>query len=245
MKNDSKIRNSRFFYFFLSLIFAFFLFLNANASGIQTTGSVKDAGQVYSEVLDNVPVTLVYDSEKYFVYSETNTAAVTLTSNNQILLSQEKSIDSRNFDLKLDVTKMETGKHQVPISVTNLPSSISAETSPPSLNVTIENKKSKEFTIVPIVDKALIPIGYSFQGTSLGTEKVTVSAGSESIERVAQVQAVLPSATDLTEETTLMVNLTAVDSEGNVVPAILSKNSVRMTVLMKKTTASSTSSSEN
>ncbi|MFV0555774.1 MAG: CdaR family protein [Lactovum sp.] len=235
----SKIFNSRFFYFLFSLLLAFFLFLNANASGLETTGSIKDAGQVYSEILENVPITLVYDSEKYFVSSENNTATVTLTSNNQILLSQEKSIETRKFELKLDLTKMKIGEHQVPISVIELPTSVSAETNPINVNVTIEDKKSKEFTIVPIVDESLIPEGYKYNGVSLDTQKVKVTAGTSSIDNVAEVQAVLPSATDLTKEKTVTVNLVTVNEDGDIVPASLSKTAIKMTILITKETSNS------
>ncbi|MDR0300018.1 MAG: hypothetical protein LBI13_08105 [Streptococcaceae bacterium] len=229
-----KLFNSKLFYIFISIVFAGFLFFNANSNSAQNDGSIQSGGQVYTATLENIPISLQYNGNKYFISGYTSTATVTLSSSNQVEILQEKSTDLRSFKLLADLSEFGAGTHTVPIVVKNLSSNINARTNPSSFSVTIENKKTKDFTIDAIVDKTLVPDGYTLTDASTNPSKVAVTAGTNSIKNIYKVQAVLPSDTDLTKETTIAVNLEAIDSSGKVVPASFSQNSVKMTVKLIK-----------
>ena len=49
----------------LSLLFALLLFFNANATGNNPSNS--GSSQTYSETLNNIPVQVQYDKDKYYV----------------------------------------------------------------------------------------------------------------------------------------------------------------------------------
>ncbi|HEY0222816.1 MAG TPA: CdaR family protein [Lactovum miscens] len=230
----SRLINSKPFYVLVSILFAVFLFLNVNSSAALNDGSVQPGGQVYTATLENIPISVQYNFDKYFISGYNSTATVTLSSNNQVEILQEKSTDLRTFKLVADLSDIGTGTHTIPIVVKNLSSDMNAKTSPNSLAITVERKKSKVFDVSPIVDKSLIPENYTLTSITTSPSRVVVIAGTDSINNVKLVQAVLPSDTDLTKETTITVNLQAVDRSGKIVPAIFSQTSVRMTVKLSK-----------
>lgn len=248
MKKTSKIFNYRVFSIILSLFVAIFLYFNANASLIKTEGNSGSNGsptQLYSTTLKEVPVDLTYDDSKYFVSSTTNSANVALSSYNQVHLIQEESTDLRSFSLEANLEKLGLGNFQVPITALNLPSGMNAQVVPATLNVTIENKTKKEFTVVPAVDKKLLKSGYEIDTIKLNTSTVQVTSGEETIKKIASVEAVLPTNTDLTSNFAGYVNLIAIDSQGHTVNAVINPTRVYVHVDIKSTSSSKSSSSSS
>ena len=243
--NNNGFFNSKTFRIFISVVFAFVLFLNASAINIRTSGTDTSSSQLYSATVDNVPVELKFDTDKYFVTSNTvNSASVYLASTNQVQLITQKSSNSRTFVLTADLTKLSTGTQQALIAIGGLPSSISAQISPTSASVTIENKVTENFTVTPIVDPKLLTKSYSIVKTSLSNDEVSVVSGQQTIKKIASIEAVLPSGTDLTSNYQGKVSLIAVDNNGQPVSAVLSPSAVTMTVEVRKTSTSSSSSSK-
>lgn len=239
----SKFFNSRIFFIILSIIFAVFLYFNANNTSAQNTGTANSGGQVYSTVLKNIPVTLKYDSSKYFVTGYASSANVTLTSYNQIKLLQEESTDLRTFTLFSDLRSLSVGKHEVPIKAENLPTTINAQLSPSVMSVTIENKTSQSYSIQSVIDTKLLPAGFTIDETTVSPSKVTVTAGTNSIKNIAKIEAVLPSNADLTDDYNGQITLIAVNQSGQVVPALLSNSTAKLTVKVHKITVPSSSTS--
>ncbi|MDR0298181.1 MAG: hypothetical protein LBI11_05995 [Streptococcaceae bacterium] len=240
----AKIFNSRAFYIIVSILLACVLYLNATSNQALNSGSTNSGGQVYSSTLKNMPITLKYDTSKYFVSGYVSSATVTLTSYNQIKLTQQESSDSRTFSLVSDLTKLGIGTFTTPIKVTGLTSDVQSSVVPSSMSITIEKSVTKTFTITPIVAPELIPSGITIDSLSVDTASVKVTAGTNSIKNIAKIEAVLPSSSDLHSNFSGTVSLIAVDSSGNVVPAQIGKATVNLTVKVKTTSSSSSSSSK-
>ncbi|BDQ51096.1 hypothetical protein EfsSVR2281_29070 [Enterococcus faecalis] len=79
----------------LSLLFALLLFFNANATGNNPSNS--GSSQTYSETLNNIPVQVQYDKDKYYVSGFEESVNVHLRSANRIQLNMESNADTRNF----------------------------------------------------------------------------------------------------------------------------------------------------
>ncbi|GAB2027902.1 CdaR family protein [Lactovum odontotermitis] len=230
----SKILNSRGFLIIVSVILALILFANATSTTVRNQGKNQTDGQVFTATLTDIPIDIKYNDEKYFISGYTSTAAVTLSSYNQIELLQEKSADKRTFKLAADLTKMSPGTHTVPISVEDLTKTVNAKTNPTTMNVTVEKKQTKSFKISTVVDRSLVPEGYYLGLITLSDYKVNVTAGTHSIKNIDKIEAVLPSSTNLESESTATVGLIAVDKTGKIVPAKMDKSTVKMTVEIVK-----------
>lgn len=241
----SKILNSRVFLIVVSVVLALILYANATSTTARNEGKNPTDGQVFTATLTDIPIDIKYNDQKYFISGYTSTASVTLSSYNQIELLQEKSADKRTFKLVADLTQMSVGTHTVPISVENLTKTINAKTDPTSMSVVIENKKTKSFKINPIIDVSLIPEGYHIGTVTLSDTKVDVTAGTDSIKNITQIEAVLPSSTNLEDESTVTAGLIAVDKTDEIVPAKLDKSTIKMTIEIIKDKPNSSSSSSS
>ncbi|MDR0199057.1 MAG: hypothetical protein LBI43_00595 [Streptococcaceae bacterium] len=234
----SKILNARITMLIASLILAFILYVNATSTSVQNAGTAT-GGQVYSATLKNLPVNLSYNSNEYFITGYTSSATVYLTSYNQIKLNQQTTSDMRTFSLSANLTDLGVGTHRVPIKINNLPTALNAQVSPTEMSVTIEHKTTATMTISAVVNSSLIPAGYKVTSTTTSPQSVTVTAGTNSIKNIARIEAVLPTSADLHDDFTGTVNLIAVNKNGDIVPAILSKSSVTLTIKVDKTSSSS------
>lgn len=237
-----KLFNSRLFFLIISIVFAIFLFFNANNNN-QNRKSTNTGGQIYSTMLKNLPINIRYDQKSYFISGYVSSANVNLTSYNQIKLLQEESSDLRTLTLSSNLTGLGIGTHEVPIKVTNLPKVINAQITPNAMSVTIENKVKQKFQVTPVIDDKLIPSGYTIDTVATSPNSVIVTAGTDSIKNISKIEAILPSNVDLHEDYSGQINLIAVDSNGHVVPAMLSRSSVRLTVKVHK--PATTGSSKN
>ena len=79
----------------LSLLFALLLFFNANATG--TIPSNSGSSQTYSETLNNIPVEVQYDKDKYYVSGFEESVNVHLRSANRIQLNMESNADTHEI----------------------------------------------------------------------------------------------------------------------------------------------------
>jgi len=127
----------------VSIFFAILLFLTANSvnygSRNQTTGLL----QTYNHTLENVPIDIKYDSNKYFISGYSYDTEVYLTSTNRVKLDSEINNDTRHFKVVADLSNAKEGTNKVPLEIKDLPSGVSAEASPTTINVTVGKKKTK------------------------------------------------------------------------------------------------------
>ena len=95
-KMANKFFNSKTFYILASVFFAIVLFFNANATSIRNQGT-NQSGEVYTATINNVPVELKYNSNKYLVSGYNSTATVHLSGYNRLSITNEENSDTRNF----------------------------------------------------------------------------------------------------------------------------------------------------
>ncbi|WP_096817697.1 CdaR family protein [Lactococcus fujiensis] len=229
----NKFFTSKFFYILTSVFFAIVLFFNANVTAIRNDG-VSTTGSVYTATVTNVPIEMQYDNNKYFVSSTVSAVTVHLSGYNRLQITNEENSETRNFYLSVDLSGAKMGTNVYPIRVEQLPSGVTAQIDPTYADVTVEEKASQDFEIIPKVDKTQIPAGFSVSSIDLSEQSVNVTAGKESISKIYAIEADLPSDVLLTDNYTGKVSLRAVDSSGKTLPAIINPSVVRMKVNVDK-----------
>ncbi|MEY8514925.1 CdaR family protein [Lactococcus taiwanensis] len=229
----NKFFNSKVFYILASVFFAIVLFFNANATSIRNQGT-NQSGEVYTATINNAPIEIKYNSDKYFVSGYSSTATVHLSGYNRLTINNEENTDTRNFFLTIDLTKYKTGKFDVPVRIEQLPGGVSATISPKTMNITVEKRVSDEFEVKPKVEATQLPTGFSIDNLEVTDTKVKVIAGEESIKNIAAIEAALPSDVNLTENYAGTVTLHAVDSEGKIVPAQIEPATTHLKATVKK-----------
>ena len=103
-----------------SIFFALILFLTAYAANSRSGGSTTGFGQTYSQTLENVPIDIKYDSNKYFISGYSYEAEVYLTTTNRIKLDSEINEDTRHFKVVADLSNLSEGSHKAKLQLTNL-----------------------------------------------------------------------------------------------------------------------------
>lgn len=229
-----KILGSQFWIVFVSLFFAILLFLlaavnNYNQSGTQSSG-------IYSHTLVDVPIDFKYDSDEYFISGYSYETEVYLTSSNRVKLDSEINADTRSFKVVADLTDLETGTQTVELKITDLPTGVTATTTPTSISVTIGKKKTKTFSVQGSVNESQLESGYAIKKVSTNISEVEVTSSEAIIDQIDHVEAALPETEILSGDYSDKVTLQAVAADGTILAASINPDKARLDVTVKKLT---------
>lgn len=184
----SKERRTSLLYGFVALLFSIVLYFNANGQTVQSTLSGNES---YSQTVSNVPIQLLYDTDKYYIHGYENTATVKLSSANRVQLNAESNADTRTFRVTADLTNVGEGTHEVSLKVRNLSSAVTSRLQPETITVTIEKKVTKTFDVQTVVPSGSTPSGYELDKTNVDPDEVTITTGDKTLSEIHQVVAVI------------------------------------------------------
>lgn len=184
----SKERRTSLLYGFVALLFSIVLYFNANGQTVQSTLSGNES---YSQTVSNVPIQLLYDTDKYYIHGYENTATVKLSSANRVQLNAESNADTRTFRVTADLTNVGEGTHEVSLKVRNLSSAVTSRLQPETITVTIEKKVTKTFDVETVVPSGSTPSGYELDKTKVDPDEVTITTGDKTLSEIHQVVAVV------------------------------------------------------
>lgn len=205
-------------YRLLALLFSIILFVNTSNSPFQS--AFYSNSESYSETAENVPVTLNYDTDKYYVYGYEPSVKVKLTSFNRVRLDSELNEDTRNFKVVADLTKLDTGTFEVKLKVEDIGSAVTASVEPKTLTVTIEKKVTKTMAVEPIVSSSAFEEGYKLDEVTANPAKVTITTGEGLLKQVDKVVATVSSDKAITEDFSENVSVAAVDASGQALSVV-------------------------
>lgn len=212
----------------LSLLFALLLFFNDNATGNNPSNS--GSSQTYSETLNNIPVQVQYDKDKYYVSGFEESVNVHLRSANRIQLNMESNADTRNFQVVADLTKLPLGTSEVPLTVRGLSSAVTAEIEPKTVTVTIEKRVTKKFDVEAQLSDNIEKEGYKVKNISVDPKTVEVTTGEETAKAIDKVIAPVSSAKQTIDTIKQTVNVQALDAKGQVLSIENPAPQVKVTV---------------
>lgn len=223
-----KITDSRWFTRILALFFALLLFFNANSITNPIKNTNSDSG--LSASVDDVPIKLKYDENKFYVAGYEETTTVYLRSSNQLLLDIESNTQTRNFKVEADLTSYSEGVFEVPLEVTGLNQAVRATLKDKNIQVRIEKRETRTFDVTPKVNDNLLKNGYSLENISVDPSQVAITSGTTTLDQIDQVVASLDDDRDLSDDLSKRVDLVALDKEGNVLSVIIDPTNVIMKV---------------
>ena len=206
-------------YIISSFFFACILFIYATSTNYQNSNSARQVRtETYTNTVLNVPIDIQYDSEM-----------------------QEST---RKFKVKADLTNASVGTIEVPLTIENLPSGLTAVATPQKITVKVGKKAKRDNVIVvPEIDPSQIDSRVKIDTVTVSDEKVTVISDEETLSRVDRVIAILPTSERITGNYSASVPLQAVDKNGNVLPSVIMPFDTTMKLTTKTVSSSSSSSS--
>ena len=237
-------RNS--LYIISSFLFACLLFVYATSINYQNNNSARSTKtETYTNTVVNVPIDIQYDSNQYFISGFSSEVTVFLTG------SMQES--TRKFKVKADLTQATEGTVEVPLTIENLPSGLTAVVSPQKIKVKIGKKVTKDnVPVVPQIDSSQIDERILIDRITVSDGRVSVTSDTDTLSKIDRIVAVLPTSEKINGNYSGTVPLQAVDKNGAVLPTVITPFETTMKVVTKQvrstnstTTTSNASSTEN
>ena len=241
MKNYKRI-----WYILSSIFFALILFVYATSTNYQNNSNVRqNRSETYTNTITNVPIDVKYDSDEYFISGFSSEVSVSLTGSNRVTLASEMQESTRKFKIVADLTNVKIGISEVKLSINNLPSGLTATVNPDKITVKVGKRVSKSVSVQTTITESQVAQGIQISNISFGDSKVTVFSDEDYMERIDHVEAVLPESDVISGHYTAVATLKAVDSNGTVIPSVISpyETTVKITTKTASSSSSSTGSS--
>src|SRR5699024_8596835 len=163
----------------ISFIFAVALFLYVD---IESNPAKKDASilpSVSQEIqkLDDVPLEVRMDTDEYVVSGVPEYISVSFEGKSTVL---NRFLTQNNYNFFVDLTNHKAGEHSVDIEYENIPDDLKVYIEPKTIDVTIEKRASKEFSVeVDYVNLDELPIDYELGEAEITPGKVTLISSEE------------------------------------------------------------------
>src|SRR5690625_3058128 len=197
-KRMDKLFQSKWFIKMISLVFAItlYLFVTVETDTSQSDSRVIPGTSSEVQVLEDVPLDIRIDADKYVVSGVPEHVTVSLEGKTSTLTP---IVRQRNFTVFVDLRELEEGEHTVEIEYENIPEDLTAYIEPKTIDVNIEMRASKEFAVsVDFVNLEHLPTGYEVGEPEITPEVVNIISSESIIEQIAMVK-IFIDVTDLKE----------------------------------------------
>lgn len=188
---------SKWFLRVISLVLAISLYFIATYEPNKTDNkSLLPSFTKETEQLEDIPLNVRMDSEKYVVSGLPEYVKVSLEARASVLAP---IIRQKNFTAYVDLNDLGEGEHTVDVRYENIPDDVTVYIDPKTIDVIIEERASGTFAVeVDFVNLDKLPIDYEIGDIQISPETVTIVSSSSVIDRVAMVK-VYVDVTDMKE----------------------------------------------
>lgn len=213
---------TRLFLKIVSLLLAVGLYVIVSEDLLNSTRNIASffpTETTTEETVEDVPVVVNYDSDKYIISGIPETVDVTFKGSSSLV---RVTLNKGEYQVVADLTEATEGEGTVVFQVIGHENGVEATVHPAEVPVTIKEKATVEFPVSLIVEgeDSLRSSGYVMTDSSLDTQKVEVVGTREATEQITTVQAVVNVAgreSGFTET----VELVAYNSNGELVGGII------------------------
>lgn len=221
----------------LSIFLALLLFFYATTTNYKNSESSasNNESETYIHTLSGVPIDIEYDTNKYFISGFSSTVAVELRGSNRVLLQRESDESTRTFQVVADLRELTDGTQTVTLQLANLPPGVSATLAPDAITVKIGKKVSQSLAVEGVIYSNQLASGYSVSKVTVDVSSVKVTTDEETMAKIDHVEAVAVDISNLDSNYSGTAKLQAVDSDGNVLPVVLSETEANIQVVVTQT----------
>ncbi len=203
----------------ISLLLAIITFIVITIDNQDTrTADIGSFDSIFSssqevQTLDDMPVSIQIDDEKYVVSGVPQTVKVTLQGTVSVVQS---TVTQRNFDVFVDLKGLEPGTHTVPIEYEGVSNRLSVEINPSEVQVLIEERAMDEYKVgVDFTNQDSLQPGFELLEAIVTPDIVKITSSQNIVERIAIVTAYVD-LEGLGEDMTFVdVPVRVYDHEGN------------------------------
>src|SRR5699024_1023567 len=183
-----KLFQSKWFIRVISLLFAImlYIFVTVETNVNQDDSRIPIGPTNEVQVLDEVPLGIKIEADQYVVSGVPEHVKVTLEGRTSVLTPIIRQL---NFNVFVDLRELSEGEHTVEVEYENLPDSVTAYIEPKTIDVVVEKRTAREFSVdIDIVNEDKLPVGYELGLPEMNQETVTLISSEAVIEQVAMVK---------------------------------------------------------
>lgn len=183
-----KLFRSKWFVLVVSLAFAIalFVFVNVEADKTDNEPSIFPGKSEEMQTLNDVPVGIRIDNEKYVVSGVPESVAVTFKGSSGVLTP---TVRQRNFDVFVDLEGLGEGEHEVEVQHANISDDLSVYIEPKTVDVTIEEKATQEFPVtVDFINTENMAAGFELGDYQVDPSEITVTSSKSVIDQIGVVK---------------------------------------------------------
>lgn len=178
---------SKWFVRAVSLVFAVILYTFVSMSvgtGDQDATFSNQSSNLHT--LDDVPVDIKIDEEKFVVSGVPETVTVTLEGVASMLTP---TVIQQNFNIFVDLRELEPGNHTVELQYENVPEGIDLYIEPKTIDVMIEERATRTFPVTAeLVNRDQMAPGHEIVEYSISHEEVEITSSKSIIDQVGLVK---------------------------------------------------------
>nr|WP_068129606.1 CdaR family protein [Nosocomiicoccus ampullae] len=215
---------------FVSLILALFMFASANKI-FEDFNLFGQSGGNNTITIENVPVELKYDEEKYYVTGAQKTVQVNF-SGTPSKLKQIQATD--NFNVILDLRNYELGEFEVTYEVEGIPEDVTATVLPKKTMVSIQNLVEQTFEVQAEVNESRLSSNYTIESITTDPEVVTVRGGEDDMARIQYVRAMISGTEKITDAIRESAEVSVFDGVYNKLDVVIEPQKVAVDIKVKE-----------
>lgn len=211
-----KLMESPWFLKIISLLLALMLFTSVliENNKEQTPNDTEGVPLVNdSEIIQDVPVKLIYDNQRYIVEDEEpDTVSIKLKGPNSLMKLAKVQ---KEYEVYADLQNLKAGTHKVKLQYRNISNQLTVSINPSTINVVIKEKAAKNLKVeVELQNKEQIQEGFTYGNPEISPNYVKVVGSKDDIDNVAGVKTVVD-LKDAEKDIIEQLKLVAYDQYGN------------------------------
>jgi YbbR domain-containing protein len=224
-----KLMDNAWFIKILALLLAILLYFSIPNAGSESKDVYVPGGNS-SAVITDIPVKVLYDTENLVVSGIPDTVEVSIKGP-KTLVQSVKAL--RNFEVFVDLSNAKIGTQKVNFEIKELSDRLDATIEPGSVNISIQEKVTKEFSVEAEFNTDLIEDGYAAGEPTLDPKKVKITGAKDIVDRIMYVKAAVEGKAGINETFTQETQIQVLDRELNKLKVDIEPETVKVTIPVK------------
>nr|WP_295973090.1 CdaR family protein [uncultured Bacillus sp.] len=224
-----KLMDNRNFMKLVALVMALLFFSSIYDSNNQSN-DINIPGEQDTETIEDIPVKSYYDTDNLVVSGVPQTVKLTLKGPKPTLQNAKAQKD---FEVYADLSEAKVGTQRVKLKIKNLSDKLTAKINPEYVNVTVQEKVTKEFNVKVEFNEDMVAEGYEAGTPVVKPGKVKITGGKDDIEKIRYVKAVVETDKKLNATFDKSAPLVALDENYKKLNVTFEHVTVRVTIPIK------------
>ncbi|MET0785138.1 MAG: CdaR family protein, partial [Paenisporosarcina sp.] len=219
-----KLMDSPWFLRITALLLAMFLFLSAK-SGDESLNAANNG--TMTDVIRDIPVEVYYDDDNLVVTGVPETVDMTIEGPSSLVQTAKQLKD---FTVFVDLRNLNMGEHEVLVQVENLYEKLDSNLDPAYIDVSIEEKVTKELRVDPEFNDRLLAENFVVSSMKSNPERIQITGAKSVVESISYVKATVVGDHGLNETFTQKASVKVLDKDLSKLNVIIEPTEVEVTV---------------